>query len=181
MGADPDARIGYCAAKKLAYVGYKTHLLCSAGDMAVVNFMVTPANVHDSKLFIPLFSASQDSGRFSEIQAVYGDNAYDSASHRSFLEAQGIEPRFHTKDETGKNPKTQESAKRKSKKRSKIEVLFGISHENLGFGRVRIRRISNVRIDTAIIFSGWNVGILYAYFVDRIEDRISLKKLLYKN
>ncbi len=143
--------------------------------------MVTPANTYDCQLFMPLFSAPQDLERFPEIRALYGDNAYDSESHRTFLEAQGIEPRFHTKDETGKTPKMRESAKRKSKKHSKIEVLFGIFQENLGFGAVKVRRMSNVRIDTVIIFSGRNVGILYAYFMDKIEDRISLKELLYKN
>jgi IS5 family transposase len=181
LGADPDARIGYCAARKLAYVGYKNHLLCSAEDMTVLNFIVTPANIHDSKLFIPLLSRSQNSAWFSEINAVYGDNAYDSESNTSHLGEQGIEPRFHTKDETGKDPKKPKSAKRKSKKRSKIEVLFGISHENLGFGRVRVRGVVNVKIDTSLIFSGWNLGILYSYFIDRMEDHISLKKLLYKN
>lgn len=180
LGADSDARIGYCAAKKLAYVGYKNHLLCSAADMAVLNFVVSPANVHDSRLFIPLFSNTRHSATFPDINAVYGDNAYDSELNKSYLKRNGVDARFHTKEETGKTPKNPKSAKQKSKKRSKIEVLFGISKENLGFGSVRVRKLSNVKMDTAIIFSGWNLGILYSYFVDRIEDRISLKKLLYK-
>lgn len=181
LGADPDARIGYCAAKKLAYVGYKNHLLCSAADMAVLNFLVTPANVHDSKLFIPLFFNTQDSTSFSDINAVYGDNAYYSELHKAYLEEQGIDARFHTKEETGKNPKNPKSANRKSKKRSKIEVVFGISKENLGFGAVRVRTLPRVMIDTALIFTSWNLGIIYSYFINRFEDRLSLKKLLYKN
>ena len=148
--------------------------------MTVLNFIVTPANVHDSRMFIPLFSSSKQSLFFSDISAVYGDNAYDSEKNNTYLEKNHIDALFHTKEETGKDPKKPKSAKRKSKKRSRIEMLFGISHENLGFGSVRVRRLSNVKIDTAIIFSGWNLGSLYSYFVDRIEDRISLKKLLYK-
>lgn len=149
--------------------------------MTVLNFIITPANVHDSRIFVPLFSSTQYSLDFPEIGAVYGDNAYDSESNKTYLEENGVEVRFHTKEETGKNPKKLKSAKQKSKKRSRIEVLFGISHENLGFGSVRVRGLSNVVIDTAIIFTGWNLGILYSYIIDRIEDRLSLKKLLYKN
>lgn len=180
LGADPDARIGYCTAKKLAYVGYKTHLLCTVKDMTVLNFIITPANVHDSRIFIPLFSNSKETLFFSNISAVYGDNAYNSEKNRVFLENSNVRVLFHTKEETGKEPKNPKSAKRKSKKRSRIEVLFGISQENLGFGSGKVRRLSNVKIDTAIIFSGWNLGSLYSYFVNKIEDRISLKKLLYK-
>ena len=149
--------------------------------MAVLNFLVTPANVHDSKLFVPLLSDTQHLASFPDITAVYGDNAYDSDLNKSYLEKGGIEARFHSKDETGKKPKYSKSAKQKSKKRSKIEVLFGISKENLGFGSVKVRTLRNVQIDTAIIFSGWNLGILYSYFVNRIADRLSLKKLMYKN
>ncbi len=148
--------------------------------MTVLNFTVTPANVHDSRLFIPLFSNTVHSAPCLDIDAVYGDNAYDSKLNKSYLKKHGVEARFHSKDETGKIPNNPKSAKRKSKKRSKIEVLFGISKENLGFGSVRVRTLPNVVIDTAIIFSSWNLGILYSYFVDRIEDRLSLKKLLYK-
>jgi len=148
--------------------------------MTVLNFIITPANVHDSRMFIPLFFSSEDSDFFPDINAVYGDNAYDSKKNKSYAEKNQINALFHTKEETGKHPKNPKSAKRKSRSRSRIEVLFGISHENLGFGSVRVRNLSNVKIDTAIIFSGWNLGIIYSYFIDRIEDRISLKKLLYK-
>ena len=180
-GPDSDARIGYCAAKKLAYVGYKNHLLCSVDDMSILNFIVTPANRHDSTLFIPLFMNMSSSSIFPTIKGVYGDNAYDTELNRIHLEERGIRALFHSKDETGKSPKKPQSAKRKSKKRSKIEVIFGISQENYGFGNVYVRGLPNVVIDTSIIFIGWNLGILYSYFIDRFEDRISLKKLLYKN
>jgi len=180
-GPDSDARIGYCAAKKLAYVGYKNHLLCSVDDMSILNFLVTPANRHDSCLFIPLIRNMELSPIFPAIKDVYGDNAYDTERNRIHLEERGICALFHSKDETGKTPKKPQSAKRKSKKRSKIEAVFGISQENFGFGSVYVRGLSNVVIDTSIIFIGWNLGILYSYFVDRFEDRISLKKLLYKN
>jgi len=149
--------------------------------MTVLDFILTPANVHDSKMFVPLIADMRESLFFSHIRGAYGDNAYDCEKNKIYLEEHHIDALFHTKEETGKHPEKPKSAKRKSKKRSRIEVLFGISHENLGFGSVRVRRLSNVQIDTAIIFSSWNLGSLYSYFVNRLEDRISLKKLLYKN
>ena len=180
-GPDPDARIGYCASKKQAYVGYKCHLLCTSEDMTALDFIVTPANMPDSKLFIPLFSRMYSTNIGTLIKKIYGDNAYDSKINRDFLEEREIVALFHTKEETGKNPVKSRSARKKSKKRSRIEVMFGIAHQNLGFGRVNVRRLPRVIIDTSFIFIAWNLGILYSYHVDQVEDRISLKALLYKN
>ncbi|MHA1282320.1 MAG: hypothetical protein ACTSQP_07395 [Promethearchaeota archaeon] len=73
------------------------------------------------------------------------------------------------------------SAKKKLRTRSKIETIFGISNHNMGFGSVRVRTLLNVIIDTSLIFIAWNLGILYSYYINRFEDRISLKQLLYKN
>lgn len=180
-GADRDARIGYCASKKLAYIGYKCHLACSSEDETVLDFIVTPANIHDSKLFIPLFSSMLSSGIFNSTKEVYGDNAYDSEQNRNFLIEKGIKVLFHTKEETGKEPKKKRSARKKSKIRSRIEVIFGISNENLGFGTVKVRGLFKVMIDTSLVFSAWNFGILMSYYINQFADRISLKKLLYKN
>jgi len=180
-GPDLDARIGYCTSKKLAYVGYKCHLICSSDDMTALDFEVTPANVHDSKLFIPLTSNLISRGFLSLVKESFGDNAYNTKVNREFCEEKRIKASFHTKEETGKTPKKKRSARKKSRKRSKIETVFGISHENMGFGSVRVRGLRRVVIDTALIFIGWNFGILYSFYIDRLVDRISLKRLLYKN
>ncbi|MFX1339823.1 MAG: transposase [Promethearchaeota archaeon] len=180
-GPDADARIRYCTSKKLAYIGYKCHLLCSAEDMTVLNFDITPANRHDSQMCIPIVIQACSTHLKTLIKKLYGDNAYDIERNRTFLEEHHIRVLFHTKEETGKHPKNPVSAKKKSKKRSRVEALFGISQENLGFGRVNVRGLGRVFIDTAIIFSGWNFGILYSYFINQFKDRISLKRLLYKS
>lgn len=180
-GPDLNARIGYCTSKKLAYIGYKCHLVCSSDDMTVLGFEVTPANVHDSKLFIPLISNLISRGLSMLIQENFGDNAYDTKSNREFCEENELKASFHTKEETGKAPKKKRSARKKSRVRSKIETVFGISHENMGFGTVRVRGLGRVSIDTSLIFIGWNFGILYSFYIDRMVDRISLKRLLYKN
>jgi len=112
---------------------------------------------------------------------MYGDNAYDSEKNRRLSEEKKVAPLFHTKEETGKTPKKKRSAKAKSKKRSRIEALFGISRENMGFGKVLVRGLERVAIDVSLTFIMWNFGSLYAFLIHRFEDRISLRKLLYKN
>ena len=149
--------------------------------MTALDFEVTPANVHDSKLFAPLTLSLISRGLSNLVKESFGDNAYDTKGNREFCQEKRIKASFHTKEETGKTPKKKRSARKKSKKRSKIETMFGISHENMGFGSVRVRGLRRVVIDTALIFIGWNFGILYSFYIDRLVDRISLKRLLYKN
>ena len=149
--------------------------------MTVLDFIVTSANIHDGKLFIPLISSIFSSNLSELIRESYGDNLYDTNINRNFCKEKNLKNLFHTKEETGKNPKKRRSARKKSKKRSKIETIFGISQENLGFGSVRVRGICRVKIDTSLIFTGWNFGILYSYYIDQFEDRISIKRLFYKN
>jgi len=159
--------------------------------MTVLDFSITPANIHDSKLFSPLISALLASDLSDLVKEAYGDNAYNTTHNRELCKKEDIVVSFHSKEETGKHPLRPGLAKKKSKKRSKIESLFGIAKENLGFGTgiakenlgfgtVRVRGLWRVSIDSSIIFMGWNLGILYAFYTDRWEDRISLKQLLYK-
>jgi hypothetical protein len=149
--------------------------------MTVLEFEVTPANIHDSKLFIPLAENVISRGLSTLVKENFGDNAYNTKTNRKFCDEKQIKSSFHTKKETGKNPKNKRSARKKSKRRSKIEAVFGISNLNMGFGSVRVRGLWRVSIDTSLIFIGWNFGILYSYYIDRFRDRISIKQLLYKN
>lgn len=149
--------------------------------MTILDYKITPANVHDGKFFIFLVSNLLSSKLANLLKKFFGDNAYNTIENRRFCRENHLEPLFHGKDETGKHPQKKRSARKKSRKRSKIEPVFGISKLNLGFGSVRVRGTSRVSIDTDLIFIGWNLGILYSYYIDQFEDRISLKSLLYKN
>ncbi|MHA1282321.1 MAG: transposase [Promethearchaeota archaeon] len=112
-GTDPDAGIGYCASKKRAYIGYKCHLVCSSKYINVLDFKITPANVHDSKVFIPLISGLLARGFEDLLKNCYGDNAYDTRGNRDFCVANDIKASFHSKDETGKNQKKKTLRKKK--------------------------------------------------------------------
>ena len=178
---DPDAKIGYCAAKKLAFVGYRTTIICTGEHMAILDFLTTPANRHDSSALPPMLFSMEENHILKKIKDFYGDNAYYSVSNRQWLTYFEKNCQFHSKDETGKKPKNVRSARRKSRIRSKVETVFGILTENYSFGRSNVCGLSNVIKETAIVYSAWNFFILMSFFVDRFEDRISLKKLLYEN
>ncbi|MFW9987568.1 MAG: hypothetical protein ACFFC3_02850 [Candidatus Odinarchaeota archaeon] len=71
----------------------------------------------------------------------YGDNANDIISNRKFYNKENIEVSLHSKEETEQNSNNPYFTKKKLKKRSKIETLYGITHDNLRFGALRVRSL----------------------------------------
>ena len=178
---DPDAKIGYCAAKKRAFVGYRATIINGSKNMPIIDYHLTPANRHDSGAVVPLLLSMEAHDTLPRIGAFYGDNAYFTAENRAWLEYFEKSCKLHSKEETGKTPKNRRSAKKKSRIRSKVESTFGIMEKNYNFGRTQLRGINNVKIDTSLIFSSWNHFFLLSYFMERFEDCISLRRLFYEN
>lgn len=178
---DPDAKIGYCAAKKRAFVGYRATVIIGSENMPILDYHLTPANRHDSGAFVPLLLSMEAHEMLPRVGAFYGDNAYFTAENRTWLEFYEKSCKLHSNDESGKIPKNRRSAKKKSRVRSKVESTFGIMEENYNFGRTQLRGFNNVKIDTCLIFSAWNHFFLLSYFMERFEDCISLRRILYEN
>ena len=178
---DPDAKIGYCAAKKRAFVGYRATIINGGENMPIIDYHLTPANRHDSGALVPLLLSMEEYDTLPRIGAFYGDNAYFTALNKEWLEYFDKQCKFHSKEETGKTPKNPRSAKKKSRVRSKVETTFGIMKKNYNFGQTQLRGINNVKIDTSLIFSSWNHFFLLSYFMERFEDCISLRRLFYEN
>ena len=178
---DPDAKIGYCAAKKRAFVGYRATIINGGERMPIIDYYLTPANRHDAGAFVPLLLSMEKHDTLPRIGDFYGDNAYFTAKNRAWLEYFEKGCKLHSKEETGKNPKNRRSAKKKSRVRSKVETTFGIMAKNYNFGQTQLRGIDNVKIDTALKFSSWNHFFLLSYFMERFEDCISLRRLFYEN
>lgn len=149
--------------------------------MAILDYHITPANRHDAGALISLLLSMEEHDTLSRVSDFYGDNAYFTASNRNWLSFYEKNCKFHSKEETGKHPKKPQSARKKSRVRSKVEATFGILHDNYHFGCLRVRNITNVKIDACLIFSSWNHFFLLSYLMDRFEDCISLRKLLYEN
>lgn len=178
---DPDARIGYCAAKKQAFVGYRATIVIGQERMPILGYHLTAANRHDSKALLPLLLSMEEHDLIPHGSAFYGDNAYCTAENARWLEFFELGNQFHTKDESGKHPKCKARAKRKSHIRSKVESAFGIMEENYMFGATRVRRLERVRLEMSLICTAWNHFFLLSYLMDQFEDCISLRRLLYEN
>jgi hypothetical protein len=175
---DPDARIGYCAAKKLAFVGYRASVVLAEKTMVILDFLITEANVPDCHSGHTLLVTMKEHGTLRLVGILYGDNAYDTAANQTFLVNHEVHPNFHNKSETGKTPMHKHSARRKSRIRSKVESLFGILTGNYAFNRLRVRRLAASNIYLSLVFTAWNFFILMSWFVDKFEYRISIKELL---
>ena len=178
---DPDAKIGYCAAKKRAFVGYRATIINGGEKMPILDYHLTPANQHDSGALLPLLLSMEEHELLHRIGDFYGDNAYFTIRIRRWLEFFEKRCKIHSKDETGKHPKNRRSAKKKSRIRSKVESTFGILHKNHDFGQTLVRGMNNVKIDTCLKVTSWNHFFLISYFMNRFEDCISLRKLFYEN
>ncbi len=115
---DPDAR--WMVKRGKPYYGYKVHV--NTDESGIVRGVeVTPANVHDSRKLKNLISGKEE--------AIYADKAYDSEGVRSWCEENGIECCILHKGKRNK-PLTDaevEENKRWSKKRFRVEQVFGIA------------------------------------------------------
>jgi len=136
---DPDAKIGYCAAKKQAFVGYRATLLVESSRMPILAYHVTPANCHDSSALLPVLLSLEQHELLFRLKSFHGDHAYFTAANLKWLAFHEIQCEFHSKEESGKHPKKKRGAKRKVRIRSKIEAVFGIMEENYHFGRTLVR------------------------------------------
>ncbi|MFQ5532175.1 MAG: transposase [Candidatus Nanoarchaeia archaeon] len=79
---DSEALFGYSWTKGWVY-GYKDHSLVDISSDLPIDFVVTTANIHDSKALIPLLKQTNiNNNNTSEL---YGDKAYCYKSERDFV------------------------------------------------------------------------------------------------
>jgi len=149
--------------------------------MAILGYAVAPANTSDANFLAPALEDVEKGRLLGQFNRMYGDNIFDNANNRALLAGINKECLFHTKAETGKHPAQPRSARRKSRRRSRIEAEFGIATNNYAFGRLATWTLPRVEIDLALFSTAWNFFFLMAWVVGRFDDRLSLKQLLYKN
>lgn len=85
---DPEMRHGHKSKSKL-FDGYKGHFAVGVDSELVIGVEITPANVADNKLLVPMVAEIQLRGFFPG--KIYGDGAYGSADCRAEMEARGVE------------------------------------------------------------------------------------------
>ena len=161
-------------------MGYRYAPIITCGLMIIIGFIVLPANVCDANLLEFVLQDVAAGGFLGLFKALYGDNIFDTGDNRQLLAWLRKACRFHTKEETGKHPTKPRSARRKSKRRSRIEATFGIGKEDFAFGHVSVWTLPRVEIDLALFSTAYNFFFLMAWLVGRPEDGHCIKCLIYE-
>lgn len=125
------------------YYGYKDHLVIDNEHKLIRNFEVTSAEVHDSQVFFELLSENSS-------KDIWADSAYRSEENELMLKAGGYRSQVHRKGYRNQplNKRAQQSNRRKSRIRARVEHAFG-SMEN-EMGGLFIRVIGLARAKTKI-------------------------------
>jgi len=136
---DKDAK--WTKRKDRTYFGYKIHLIACVESELPLALVVTPANEHDSRHFVPLYNQLQFKPWY-----VLGDAAYDTSSIRQIILNNGGQP--YIKMNLGNNkrikPIYSEKWKNKYKKRTAIERLNSRLKNFLHLKRMRVKGIRAV-------------------------------------
>jgi len=127
------------------HYGYKNHVICDRKSKIITDYAVTNAAVHDSCVISTLIAAGVADG-----QPLYADSAYRSAGIESGLAARGIKSRVHMKAVRNKalTARQKEANKAKSRRRARVEHVFGFMQNSMG-GKF-VRGCSQARNETVI-------------------------------
>ncbi len=121
------------------FYGYKNHIKIDQSSKLITSCHVTPAHVHDSQVVFELID-KHDKGH-----SLYADSAYWGQEISDILSAFGIQGRIHKKGVRNKplTEKEQERNHRLSKKRCRVEHVFGFMRKK--FKEVGVRAIGITR------------------------------------
>ena len=139
---DTDAR--WAKKNDELHYGYKDHVLADADSKMIVNYRVTAANVHDSKMFTVMIG--------DKVREIWADSAYMSLEISEWFQEHYPEIALHICEKGYKNnPLTDEQKmnnREKSRIRVRVEHVFG--HVTNSMGGMFIRCIGKTRAECAI-------------------------------
>jgi transposase, IS5 family len=109
------------------YDGYKDHIVIDNEHKLIRDFEITSAEVHDSQVFFELLSENTS-------KDVWADSAYRSEENELMLKAGGYRSQVHRKGYRNRplNKRAQESNRRKSRIRARVEHVFGSMENEMG-------------------------------------------------
>lgn len=125
-GASKDTDARWTKKNNESHYGYKNHVNADADTKLIQDYAVTPANVHDSRVFEDLLDTESSDGMGAK-RPVYADSAYRSAEHEAHLAELELDSQIHEKG-TRAAPLTEQqkaSNRQKSKVRARVEHVFG--------------------------------------------------------
>ena len=127
-----------------SYFGYKNHVNSDVKNKFIRDYVVTDAAVHDSQVLDDLIDETNTS------RELYADSAYRSAETECKLKQRGIRSRIHQRGKRGAplTERQQEANRKKSKRRARVEHIFGAQEMAPG-GRL-VRTIGIARAQAKI-------------------------------
>lgn len=128
---DTDAR--WTKKRSELHYGYKAHAYADEKSKFIIYLHTTPANVHDSQVLEDVLS-DEDTG-----MELLADSAYSGQNHLEIVESFGMTPVVCEKG-TVKAPLTEvqkQNNRAKSKRRCRIEHIFGFIENSMGGSFVR--------------------------------------------
>ena len=126
------------------HYGYKDHVLCEAESKMVLDYRVTAANLHDSRMLTALMG--------DKIRELWADSAYMSKELLAWFAEYYPEIKLHICEKGHKNHPLSETQKLNNREKSRIRVrvehVFG--HMTNSMGGMFIRCIGIERAECAI-------------------------------
>jgi IS5 family transposase len=139
LKGDKDAKVGYCAAKDEFIFGYKAHIVTDAKSELPVAVVLTPANDHDSRQFLPLMRRVLRNFSY-EIKKLLADSGYDAAYIRRWLRDHQIADVIDRNKRGGTNfgkPKDPDYRRRAASERLNSHAKDGFALERFYLCRLR--------------------------------------------
>lgn len=126
------------------YFGYKNHVKVDSKSKIITKYILTTANVHDSKPLEELLT-EQDKG-----QPLYADSAYSGEPCNEIIVKKELENKTHAKGYKNK-PLTEEDFeqnRQKSSTRARVEHVFGFMEGSMN--TMKLKQIGKNRIEAAV-------------------------------
>ena len=126
------------------HYGYKNHVKVDAKSKLIKGYVVTGAEVHDSKVLSDLLDGSD------RRQSIHGDSAYHSDEIEVMLKRRKMKIRIHEKGyrDHPLTKRQREANRRKSRTRVRVEHVFGFMENTMNV--YRLRAIGKQRIEGII-------------------------------
>jgi transposase, IS5 family len=134
------------------YYGYKDHIVIDNEHKLIRDFEVTSAEVHDSQVFFELLSENTS-------KDVWADSAYRSEENELMLKAGGYRSQVHRKGYRNRplNKRAQESNRRKSRIRARVEHVFGSMENEMGGLFIRVIGLARAKTKIGLMILVYNL------------------------
>jgi len=147
------------------HYGYKDHVSVDADSKIILDWRVTGAAVHDSRMFLAVLD-------LPKTKEIWADSAYMSEKVMEYIKKHYPKIKLHINEKGYKNhPLTDEQKannREKSRTRCRIEHVFG--HMTQSCGGMFMRKIGGIRAEGAVVMKN------LAYNISRYATLCKLKK-----